>query len=161
MREYNYKYPENYSKEEQYLGHALSLMTLDSLAPISEYYILTENAQKASKSIITNEIPKIYINASWGIESEKDLIELSKWINSQIEINNLNIKPRPTKFSEKELKEVLDSYVKVREEILFPYIEKIGNCELKNLPGEHLIYMQKPNEASKIIQEFKKKKIDQ
>lgn len=64
LRNYSYHYPDNYSEEEQYLGDALSLMTLDSIAPISESALLARNAQDAFNGIITNDIPKLYICAS-------------------------------------------------------------------------------------------------
>ena len=64
LRNYSYHYPDNYSEEEQYIGDALSLMTLDSIAPISESALLARKAQGAFNGIITNDIPKLYICAS-------------------------------------------------------------------------------------------------
>ena len=41
-----------------------------------------------------------------------------------------------------------------KERVLLPYLEKLGNCELVSLPGDHLIYEQKPDECGQIIIDF-------
>ena len=48
----------------------------------------------------------------------------------------------------------LNSCEKIREEILYPYLEKLGNCEIKLLGGDHMIYMQKPHEVAELIIDF-------
>lgn len=40
------------------------------------------------------------------------------------------------------------------EERLMPYIEKMGNCELICLGGDHMIYEQKPIECGEMIKNF-------
>jgi len=154
LRDYFYHYPDNFSEEEQYLGDALTLMTLDSIATISEDANLAENAQAAFNGIITNDIPKLYICASWGIETKEDLIESNKWINRQIEINNMNIPLRDVEYDDEKVKEILDIYEKGRNDTLYPYAEKMGNCEVICLAGDHMIYEQKPEECGEIIKNF-------
>lgn len=154
LREYFYHYPDNYTEEEQELGDALMLMTLDSIAPVSEDALLAENAQTAFKGIVTNEIPKLYICASWGMETEADLVETNRWINRQIEINKIDQEPFPVEFKEEKLRELLQMYEAEREEIIVPYAEKMGNCEIVCLAGDHMIYEQKPKECGKLIKQF-------
>ena len=57
-------YPSGYSAEDQMLGDALTLRTLDSIAPVSESGLVADNAQGAYRSIVTNDIPKLYICAT-------------------------------------------------------------------------------------------------
>lgn len=154
LRNYSYHYPDYYSEEEQYLGDALSLMTLDSIAPISESALLARNAQDAFNGIITNDIPKLYICASWGIQTKEDVIEVNKWINRQIEINDLDIELRSLEISDDTLKTILENYEKARNETIYPYAEKMGNCEVVCLAGDHMIYEQKPAECGEIIKNF-------
>ena len=156
LRDIFYFYPDNFSEEEQYLGDALTLMTYDSIAPISETGLLAENAQDAFNGIVTNDIPKLYICSSWGFQTENEIIENNIWINRQIEKNNLDVElpTEESSYNDEELKGQLDEYSKVREEILYPYIEKMGNCEIVYLPGEHMIYEQKPAECGEIIKSF-------
>lgn len=154
LRDYSYHYPDNYSEEEQYLGDALSLMTLDSIAPVSETGLLAKNAQDAFNGIITNDIPKLYICASWGIQTKEDVIDVNKWINRQIEINDLDFELRPLEISDDTLKTVLENYEKARNETIYPYAEKMGNCEVVCVAGDHMIYEQKPVECGEIIRNF-------
>ena len=154
LRDYMYHYPDNYSEEEQYLGDALSLMTVDSVAPISEAGLLPKNGQDAFNGIITNDIPKLYICASWGIETKEDIIELNTWINRQIEINNMDMPLRSLDISDDTAKAALESFEKARKETIYPYAEKMGNCEVVCLAGDHMIFEQKPAECGEIIKGF-------
>lgn len=154
LRDNFYHYPDNYTEEEQLLGDALMLMTLDSIAPLSEDAKLAENGQAAFDGIITNDVPKLYICASWGIQTKEDVIESNKWINRQIEINNMDMKSRPLEYEDETLKKILTSYEEAREKIIYPYAEKMGNCEVVCLAGDHMIYEQKPEDCGRIIKSF-------
>lgn len=154
LRNYFYHYPANYSDEEQYLGDALWLMTADSIAAISECNNLVVNAQKAFNTIVTNDVPKLYICASWGYQTEQDWREYIEWVNEQIEINNLPKGPKETDFTDDEIEKILSRAKEMQEEILAPYLEKLGNVELVYLGGDHMIYEQKPVECGRIIKEF-------
>lgn len=111
LRDYFYHYPDNYSEEEQYLGDALMLMTLDSIATVSEDANLAKNAQAAFNGIITNDIPKLYICASWGLETKEDIIECNKWINRQIEINGFDMELRPTEYDDETAGEIIKEFI--------------------------------------------------
>ena len=154
LRDYFYHFPDNYSEEEQYLGDALALMTLDSIATLSENKNLAKNTQDAFNGIVTNDIPKMYICASWGFETKEDVIEYNKWINRQIEINNLDIEPRRLEYDDEEMKDILDNFEEGRQNVIYPYAEKMGNCEIVCIGGDHMIYEQKPEECGAIIKDF-------
>lgn len=129
-------------------------MTLDSIAPISESALLAKNAQDAFNGIITNDIPKLYICASWGMQSKEDIIEDIQWINRQIEKNDLDMEPRSLEMSDEFLQIALESYENARNETIYPYAEKMGNCEVVCLAGDHMIYEQKPEECGRLIKDF-------
>ena len=154
LRSFFYHYPDNFTEEEQYLGDALYLMTMDSIATASESGLLAKNAQDAFNGIITNNVPKLYICASWGFETKEEIIEYHKWINRQIEINGFDMEPKATDYDDEKIRQILDDYEKVREDIIYPYAEKMGNCKVVCLGGDHMIYEQKPNECAEIIAEF-------
>ena len=153
LRDYFYQYPDNYTKEDQYLGDALSIMTMDSTATVSESDLMVENAQKAFNTIVTNDVPKLYLCASWGHQTREELIEYFKWINRQIEINDLG-KPRDEDPSDETVKQILQQFEESRQNIILPYLKKMGNCELVCLGGDHMIYEQKPIECGDIIKNF-------
>ncbi len=156
LREYSYLYPDNFSEEEQKLGDALSILTLDSIATVSESYYKADNSKKAFKGIVTNNIPKLYICASWGFQTADDLNELMKWQNRQIEINNLGFPAGKTDYKENDdiVKKELAKCEGLRQEIIYPYAEKMGNCKVVCLPGDHAIYAHKPDECGQLVSEF-------
>lgn len=154
LRTYFYHYPDNFTEEEQYLADALMYMTLDSIATVSESGLLAKNAQDAFNGIITNDVPKLYICASWGMETKEDIIEYHKWINRQIEINDLDMEPSNTEYDDEQIRRILDNFIDVREKTIYPYAEKMGNCKVVCLGGDHMIYEQKPEECAELIMEF-------
>ena len=154
LRNYFYHYSDNFTEEEQYLADALMYMTLESLATVSEDGLLAKNARDAFNGIIANDVPKLYICASWGFETKEEMLGYNRWINRQIEINGLNSGPWPTEYDDEKAAQLLDMYRKAREDTIYPYAEKMGNCKVVCLGGDHMIYEQKPDECAKIISEF-------
>lgn len=155
IRHYYYYLPDNFSDEEQYLADALTLRTMDSIADVSESGLIVDNAQRAFNEIVTNDVPKLYICASWGIDSWDTILEYGEWVNRQIEKNSLDAPLRQfDKIGESEQKEILGNFESIRREILFPYLEKMGNCQCVLLGGDHMIYEQKPEECGKLVEEF-------
>lgn len=45
-------------------------------------------------------------------------------------------------------------YIDARENVLKPYLDKMGNCDLVLLPGIHLIYEQRPDDCAAVIKEL-------
>lgn len=156
LRNYFYRYPDNFSEEEQVLGDALTYLTLDSIAPVSEAALLAENARRAWDGIVTNDVPKLYICASWGAETKEDVIEYRLWMNRQIEINHLGQPPDLSEYEDdsERLETYLNDVAEKRREIIYPYAEKMGNCEVICLAGDHMIYEHKPDECGKLIKDF-------
>lgn len=156
LHDYLYRYPDNYSEEEQYLGDALYLLTMDSVAPISEANLLARNAQEAFNGIVTNDVPKLYICASWGFSTVNEFNEYNQWLNRQIEINSLDFPLRKVDYTEEDtaLLQSLKDIEKARQETIYPYAEKMGNCQVICLAGDHMIYEQKPVECGQLIKEF-------
>lgn len=153
LRNYFYLFSDSYSDEEQYLADALMLMTLDSIAPVSEAGMIAENAQKAFNGIVVNDVPKLYICASWGFQNVDEIIEYNKYMNKQIEKNDLDIPRGPEEFTEI-MSSALAAFEETRADIIYPYAEKMGNCKVVCLGGDHMIYEQNPYECAMMIMEF-------
>lgn len=155
LRQYAYLKPDNYSEEEQQLCDALQLMTMDSIALSSESCLLAQNGQAAWNSIVTNDIPKLYICSSWGFQTKDELRDFLDWFAALMEKNHIdrNTFGNTGKDDEK-LQQQIDELTKAREDVIYPYAEKMGNCEVVLLGGDHLIYEQKPKECGEIIKEF-------
>lgn len=154
LHDYFYLLPDIFSEEEQYLADALDIRTMDSIATVNEDAAKAQNAQQAFNEIVTNDVPKLYISSSWGFDNWDDLSEYNKWINGQIEKNGLDMPLRQDIEDEDRIKEILDSYEEARQNVLYPYLEKMGNCQYAALAGDHCIYLHKPAECGQIIKEF-------
>ena len=153
IRRNYYLLPDNYSAEEQRLCDALELMTEDSIAPFSESSLLPQNRQTGWDSIITNDIPKLYICASWGSQTKEEFRDYLKWFSVLKEKNRLKA-PDSAEICDEKIQEQLESFAKLREEVIYPYAGKMGNCEVVLLGGDHMIYEQKPGECGEIIRSF-------
>ena len=110
----------------------------------------------AWNGIITNDVPKLYVCASWGFQNVDELIENSIWLNNQIVKNHIDTKLRPTEYEGNEyyFDTMLAQCEDARNTKLIPYLEKMGNCELVLLGGDHAIYEQRPEECGNIVLEF-------
>lgn len=154
LRDYFYLLPDIFSEEEQYLADAPDIRTMDSIATVSESALIAQNAQQAFNEVVTNDVPKLYINSSWGFENADELNEHGRWINRQTEKNGLDMPLRKELADEDSIRKILDTYEEARRDTLFPYLEKMGNCQYAALAGDHCIYLQKPAECGQIIKGF-------
>lgn len=153
LRQNYYLLPDNYSEEEQRLCDALELMTEDSIAPVSESSLLSQNRQTGWDSIITNDVPKLYICASYGYQTKEEFREYLNWFSALKTKNHLKAL-ESAGISDEKIQEQLEQTEKLRQEIIYPYAEKMGNCEVVLLGGDHMIYEQKPEECGEIIKSF-------
>ncbi len=168
------------SDDEQKAEYALALMTYASRALLSEDEQEARNINTAWEAIVTNDIPKIYISTAYftaeDIEADgiltDELIgelmnvrrELKKKLDEQYQNDEISqekyneLLPELPKSQAESRQMALEDYLEIgrdyKERVLLPYLEKLGSCELVNLPGDHLIYEQKPDECGKIIREF-------
>lgn len=154
LRDFFDHYPDNFSEEEQYLGDALSLKTVENIAPVSESALVAQNGMDAFHGIVTNDVPKLYICASWGFGTKEEILAYNKWINRQIEINHQDMEPRSADYDDETMQKILDNFEKLRQDVIYPYAEKMGNCKVVCLGGDHMIYEQKPEECAEIISGF-------
>ena len=154
LRRECYLYPDLFTEEEQALGDALGLMTMESIAPVSESGLCRRNARAAFAGIVANDVPKLYICATWGAQTADDLKERNEFVNRQIEKNNLDLHLLPTEYDDATTEEILRRMEELRRTIIQPYLDKMGSCRIVLLPGEHMIYMQKPDACGTIIRDF-------
>ncbi len=168
------------SNDEQRAEYAMTLMTYDSRALLSEKELEIQNINTAWDSIVTNDIPKIYISTAYftedDIEADGYLTDgMIDWfmserrkLRAELEEQYKNgeisqetydeLLPELPDTQEESRQMTLEDFLKNREEYkqqrLLPYFAKLGNCELANLPGNHFIYEQKPDKCGQIIRDF-------
>ncbi len=150
----NYIFPEGFSEEEILLGNALMYMTDDSIAPLSEAELAEQNTKEALDNIVKTGIPKLYICSEWGFQTYEDLIMRYEWIKRQDGKDGYETPAFTLSKDDEQVKELLGKYEKKRRDELYPYLEKLGNCEIVLLPGIQPIYMQRQTECGEIIKRF-------
>lgn len=127
-----------------------------SFAAVSETKLANENLKTVLNMLTQTEIPKVYINSSSAIQTTEDFIDYIEYANATLSANG-----KEDYFSlsdDAKTKEVaqrhIDSCTQWRENNTMPYIEALGNCEYVGIPGDHLIYQQKPDEVAEEIKKF-------
>ncbi len=138
------------TEEEQKLSYALNVRTGVNYAVASETELTNENIKFASDNIKNTEVPKAYICSSWGYTKEEEVIENMKWTNEQrisMGMSEIPVDPSVPPLAVEQAGEM-------RETVLKPYLEEMGNCELFLVAGDHFIFDQKPDECAGIIKNF-------
>lgn len=149
-------FPKNsdYSEDEQRIYDTMTLMTLGSAAFVSDLNCTVDNINEMWKMMQPNDVPKLYINSSNGYQTVEELEAddvLSEYRITQLtEDFDGSDEERRARAYKLELEEI-EEY---RKEKMQPYVEKLGNCEIVNLPGDHFIHAEKPQECAEIIKKF-------
>lgn len=151
LNNYYYPLPSYYSDSEQKISNYLNTHSALTKAALSEIKEINNNTNKSYNSIKSNNIPKIYINSSSGFREIDDLKEYIKWINERQEEAGLKISPMPL---DEILKKNIKEGIKWENERIKPYTDLLGNTKIILLPGDHMIFEQKPSELAQIIKEF-------
>ncbi len=137
-------------KEERTLALAMMSRTVGSAALTSEAELDYRNVNASWEAIVTNDIPKLYISATFGYRTAEDFEGVD--VTELCYIFGINSDEYE---NDTQLKEVLlESIAQLREERETPYLEKMGNCRHVCLPGDHVIFMTKPEACSRLIREF-------
>ena len=121
-----------------------------SLAMYSEKNLVKENIAKTYNLMQPNDIPKLYIDAN--PYTKEDFLEMVAYLNRQLELTG------------QEQIEMTDEYINqvwtetaaqnFYNQSIKPYIDKLGNCTYVNIPGDHFIFMHKPDEVTKTCKDF-------
>lgn len=151
LDDYYYPLPSNYSTEEQKRANYLNIHSASTRAKISEIREMNNSTNATYKNIKSNNIPKIYINANTGFRSAEEVKEYIKWMNNRMKELG---RPESKIPSDDVIGDLLQEYIKWTDEKIIPYIESLGNTQLILLPGDHMIFEQKPEELATIIKEF-------
>lgn len=147
------QYPE-FSEDEQRIYNAMNIMTMSSNAFISEIGCAASSINDTYDMIQPNNVPKLYISAENGYQTVEEMKAAD--VLSEYSINELtkDFEGSEEERIEKAYEINFEEMEKFKKEKMIPYIEKLGNCEIVNLPGSHFIYEEKPQECAEIIKDF-------
>ena len=140
-----------YTAAEQRAEYALALLTFQNSAVIEEDAMMFRNMNETWNSLVPNDVPKLYIAAEFGYSTKDELIAdggldremYLKFFHLEQDTDDDTLYDRYLEFCKK-----------LREKTLSAYAEKLGNCEIVCLPGDHCIYEQKPDACAKIINDY-------
>ena len=136
----------------------LNIHSGGSFASVSETKLANENLKTVFNMLKKTEIPKLMINASSAFQTEKDFVDYIEYANALLvaqgkeEYFDLSDEAKTKEVAQR----YIDNSTKWREENTMPYIESLGNCQYVGIPGDHLIYQQKPEEVAKAVKNFLK-----
>ena len=126
--------------------------TLGASAPTNEMGKVDWDCDFVWKAMQTTDIPKCYIEAMFGYHTKEDFINDGVKAESLL---NVYVEPSMKDSGDDAIYEEALRLIKQRRtERAVPYYEKLGNCEVAELPGDHVIFLDKPDKCSRIIKEF-------
>lgn len=121
-------------------------------APLSEIKEKNNNVNKAYQSIKSNDIQKIYIESSRGARTIEEVKEDLKWVKKRKQ--ELGLKTITTMPSDDKITQLIEQNIEIEKKRIIPYIDLLGNTEIKLLSGDHYIFEQKPDELTRIIKDY-------
>lgn len=140
------------SEEQEEQAVYLMSKTLGASAVTDEINKIERDIDHVWKEMKPTNIPKCYIEAMFGYHTKEDFINDGLSASSLI---GIYVDPSMKDADENTIyEEALRLIEQRRTEWTEPYYEKLGNCEVVNLPGDHVIFLDKPDECSRIIKEF-------
>ncbi len=140
------------SEEQEQQAIYLMSKTLGASAVANEINKVDWDCDFVWKEMQPTEIPKCYIEATLAYRTKEDFINDGLSAESLI---NIYVDPSMKDAGEDAIyEEALRLSEQRRTEWAEPYYEKLGNCEVVELPGDHVIFLDKPDECSRIIKEF-------
>lgn len=123
---------------------------------VSETKLANENLKSVFQMLAETEIPKLFINASSAFETKEDFVDYIEYANALLvaqgkeEYFDLSDDAKTEEVAQR----YIDDSNQWRKEHIMPYVESLGNCQYVGMPGDHLIYQQKPDEVAKTVEEF-------
>nr|MCR5121681.1 alpha/beta hydrolase [Ruminococcus sp.] len=147
---------DDYTADEKNISYAMGRMTYSSSAFFSELKN-SPVSMNTTWNVLDpeNAVPKVYVNVTNGfhtIEELEQFAPLSEYsISSKTEGFGGSDEERKKLAYEKELSIKKENY----EHSVQPFIEKLGSCEVVDLPGDHFdFYRVRREECTKLIKDF-------
>jgi pimeloyl-ACP methyl ester carboxylesterase len=124
-----------------------------TFAQNSELECSAKNMQNTAEILSPNDIPKLYIDANFY--TKEDMISYYGFLYASGMTHFVeDINPENTAEMDR-LWEIADkAHAESYERFIKSYIEKLGNCQYVNIPGDHYIYAYKTSEVEAVVRSF-------
>ncbi|MBP0973259.1 MAG: alpha/beta hydrolase [Oscillospiraceae bacterium] len=147
----------NLSADEQRAYDIMYLSTIASDALCSEGEHIDVNKNAAWEALTPNDVPKMYLSfrdAYRTVEEAQAYFDESGYKEELIAFYSEDFTGSDTDREAYACQKYLDEVTEHRSQELEPFAEKLGNCEIRYLPGSHFLYEDKPEECAAIVQDF-------
>ncbi|MCQ2407300.1 MAG: hypothetical protein MJ065_02075 [Oscillospiraceae bacterium] len=139
--------PPDYPPALQETARILNLRSAAAAAQISERKLLEENRSTVSENIVTNDIPKAFIDTA-AFQNTADWLEADNWERSFMQMPDFSDEERAACA----VKAIENG--KQSANVLRPYLDRLGNCQYYALTGSRYIHMQKPMQCAVLLSQF-------
>ena len=140
--------PDGFSAAERQSAELLTLHSAVTSAQISEMQLAQENYSAAYEALVTNSIPKAYINVD-AFQSAEEWLAAADWARSFRQLPEI-----PDAERLQTAQQQLTVSRQYTEQTVKPYLERLGNCAYYELPGDSYIHMQKPMQCAVLFTQF-------
>lgn len=143
-----YPLPAGFSGAEMQNARMLNIRSAMTSAQISEIQLAAENCRTADAALVTNDIPKAFINAA-SFKTPEDWLAADDFARTFRRLPDLTDAER--------LEAAADAVTRAQAyeaEVVLPYLERLGACTYYALPGDSEIYMQKPMQCAVLFSQF-------
>ncbi len=125
---------------------AMSFYNGFSAATGSEVMHIYDNLTNTWSMMTPNDIPKLYILAQ--IDNMDDFVVYQNFMDDLYNSAGADVH---TDDMDAAFQEYLSNFNDEMNAGRKEYIEKLGSCEIADIPGAHMIYLQKPDEVAEAI----------
>lgn len=134
--------------DEKAAASALLENTMSSYAATSEIMNWQKNSTYNFDNMKPNDVPKMYISISNAFYTKEELISegfSAEWLRGELEVEGES--------DDEVYENYLSTLADARSDVN-TYVEKLGNCRIVELRGQHEIMFDKPEECGKLLNEF-------
>ena len=145
------------SADEQRAYDIMYVSTLASNALSSEGQNIDVNKNAAWEALAPNDVPKMYLSfrdAYRTVEEVQEYFDNCGYKEDLVTIYSEDFTGSEADREGYACQKYLEEIEKNRADELEPFVEKLGNCEIRYLPGSHFLYEDKPEECAAIVQDF-------
>ena len=140
--------PPDYTAEQSEYAKLLNLYSFRTAAKNSAEKLLPQNCKTVYESIVTNDIPKAYADAS-AFSTAEEYLAADAWARAFRTMPYMTDEARIA-LAEQTAADCMDR----RTVVIEPYLQKLGNCEYIALPGDSFIFMQRPMDCAVLFSRF-------
>jgi hypothetical protein len=137
--------PGNYTEEERQASNALYARSVATMAKLSEMIERDNNMRKTIEIMHTTNIPKLYISTHAAFTTRDEVKQYFDWeYNKAVKVS----------YTDERADKLIAQSDEYKNNTLIPFVDKLGNTQIVNLPGDHCIYLERPIELADIIKEY-------